>query len=392
LLPDLPQLAWPLLTSPSIITEGADPRDLTLLLIYVGATLGISFLCSLLEAALLSVPIGTLAERRESGRGARHLFELKSERIDDAISAILTLNTISNTLGATLAGAQAHKITDDFWVGVFSGILTFLILTISEIIPKTIGATYSRSLIGFVGYVLAFLTRVMAPILVFTRALTRLLTRGETVGISRGELEAIIDMAATTGDLQRHEKTLYQNVLRLDEIRIGDVMTPRTVCWMLPGETTIEEFLGEPEGRSYTRIPLYRGNRDEVTGYLFQRDVLRAVAEGRSRQDTLQEYQREVRYLPEVATLRKALTALAEGRESMAMVADEHGGTCGLVTVEDIFETILGVEIVDEVDEVADLRDRAQSLRDQRLSRMEDRRQLRLPREPEEEEEPPAPR
>jgi CBS domain containing-hemolysin-like protein len=129
-----------------------------------------------------------------------------------------------------------------------------------------------------------------------------------------------------------------------------------------------------------------------VTGYLFQRDVLRAVAEGRSRQDTLQEYQREVRYLPEVATLRKALTALAEGRESMAMVADEHGGTCGLVTVEDIFETILGVEIVDEVDEVADLRDRAQSLRDQRLSRMEDRRQLRLPLEPEEDEEPPETR
>ena len=169
-----------------IIDPDVESIEITLLIVYVAFTLGVSFLCSLLEAALLSVPVATLADQKENGRGARWLHDLKSERLDDAISAILTLNTISNTLGATLAGAQAHKITADFWVGVFSGALTFMILTFSEIIPKTLGATYSRSLIGFVGYTLKMMTFAMAPVLVFTRALTRLLTRGEAKGISRG--------------------------------------------------------------------------------------------------------------------------------------------------------------------------------------------------------------
>ncbi len=367
-----------------ILAEDVDPGQISLLVLYVSATLGISFLCSLLEATLLSVSLASLSERKESGRGVRWLYELKSSRIDDAISAILTLNTISNTLGATLAGAQAHKITDDFWVGVFSGVLTFLILTLSEIIPKTLGATYARSLAGFVGYSLKTMTVTMAPVLFFTRALTGLLTRGEASGISRGELEAIIDMAATTGELRRHEKALYLNILRLDEIQLGDVMTPRTVTYMLPAETTIEEFLSDPQGKSHTRIPLYEDNRDNVIGYIFQRDVLRAVTEGCTRNAPLSEYSREVKYLPEIGSLRKALNELVNGKDSLVMVADEHGGTCGLVTVEDIFETILGIEIVDEVDQVADLRDRAKWVRDRRLARIEDGLQLRLPLSPEE--------
>ena len=186
-------------------------------------------------------------------------------------------------------------------------------------------------------------------------------------------------MAATTGELHGHEKALYQNILRLDEIHIGDVMTPRTVLYSLPADTTIAEFLADPEGHVYSRVPLYEGDRDHVVGYLFQRDALRAISEGHSREAPLSEFSRDVRYLPEVASLRKALDELAHGRESLAMVADEHGGTCGLVTVEDIFETILGIEIVDEVDQVADLRARAKSYRDRRLSRLQSRRQLRLP-------------
>ncbi len=361
-----------------------DPLDAewTLLIVYATVTLGLSFLCSLLEAALLSVPLATLTDRRDTGRGVRWLYELKTHRIDDAISAILTLNTISNTLGATLAGAQMRKIADDFWVGVFSGVLTFMILTFSEIIPKTLGATYSRSLVGFVGYCLKGMTAVMAPVLFFTRALTGLLTRGEKHGISRGELEALIDMAATTGELRRHEKDLYRNILNFDKVQIGDVMTPRTVCYMLPAETTVEEFLADPEGGAYTRIPLYVGNRDHVTGYLFQRDVLRAVAVDGNRTATLGEFAREVRYLPEIGTLRKALDAFVGAREPIAMVADEHGGTCGLLTMEDIVETILGIEIVDEVDQVEDLRERAKQLRERRLGRMRDQRQLRPEGEP----------
>lgn len=351
--------------------------EVTILIIYASLTLGLSFLCSLLEASLFSVSIATLKERSASGRGVRWLLDLKSHRLDDAISAILTLNTISNTLGATLAGAQMRKIANDMWVGVFSGVLTFLILTFSEIIPKTVGATYARGLAGFVGYALRILTVAMTPVLFFTRALTRLLTRGKTSGISRGELEAIIDMAVTTGELHGHESLLYRNILRFDKVQIGDVMTPRTVCYTLPQTTTVEEFLAEPDAAVYSRIPIYGEDRDDVTGYIYQRDILRAAALGADRLAPISDYLREIGYLPEVASLRKALDELAQGRESIVMVADEHGGTCGLVTLEDVLETILGVEIVDEVDEIADLRQRAKQIRERRLARLRERRQLR---------------
>ena len=164
--------------------------------------LGISFLCSLLEAALLSARPANLAELRDSGNsGAGILLAIKQDRLDDAISAILTLNTMAHTLGATMAGAEATRIFGSTWVGVFSGILTFMILVFSEIIPKTLGAVYTRSLAGFVGHTLALLIRLLAPVLVMARALTRMLMRGSEHPFSRGELAAVIETASKEGAL-----------------------------------------------------------------------------------------------------------------------------------------------------------------------------------------------
>ena len=352
---------------------------MTLLLVYVGFALGISFSCSLLEAGLLSARVAALSELAAQGKsGAAKLLEIKKNRIDDAISAILMLNTVANTLGATMAGAEAADYFGSRWVGVFSGVLTFLILIVSEIIPKTLGAVYARSLASLIGHTLDGLTKLMAPFLFLSRAITRALTRGRRSTVSRGELLALIESATADGVLSNDEAQLFANLLRFNEVQVEDVMTPRTVTLMLPAETTIEELLSQPEAEAFSRIPLYREERDNVVGYIVQRDVLRAVA----RQDTnrdrrLEEFMRPISFVPELATVGHALKSMLEKRDSLAMTTDEHGGIAGLISLEDLTETVLGVEIVDESDRVVDMREVAARLRDIRLERLRERRQRR---------------
>jgi CBS domain containing-hemolysin-like protein len=341
------------------------------LLLYVSIALGISFLCSLLEAALLSARPANLADLRDSGNtGAGVLLEIKQDRLDDAISAILTLNTMANTLGATMAGAEAARIFGNNWVGLFSGILAFMILVFSEIIPKTLGAVYTRSLAGFVGRTLTFLIRIMAPILIMARWLTRLLVRGNTDPVSRGELAAVIETASREGALSTEQSQLFVNLLSFDEIQVEDVMTPRTVVVSLPVHATIEELLGSTETDAFSRIPLYRGDHDNIVGYILQREVTKAVATGRERTLPLESFMRDIWFIPELTSIGAALKQFLERREPIAMVTDEHGALAGLVTLEDLTETVLGAEIVDESDTVVDLRRKALELRDRRLERL----------------------
>jgi CBS domain containing-hemolysin-like protein len=342
----------------------------TLLLVYVGFALGISFICSLLEATLLSTRIASLAALSASGnKGATKLRALKQDRIDDAISAILTLNTVANTLGATLAGAQAADYFGSRWVGVFSGVLTFLILIVSEIIPKTLGAVYSRSLSGIVGHTLLALTVAMTPVLLVSRGITRVLTRGRKLTVSRGELSALIEAATHDGTISDEEARLFANLLRSNAVQVEDVMTPRTVTMMLPIDTTIEDLLKRSDADAFSRIPLYKDSRDNVVGYVLQRDVWQAVARSGKRSSLLSEYMRPISFVPELAAVGAALQQMLARRESIAIATDEYGGVAGLVTLEDITETILGVEIVDESDRVVDMRDTAMRLREARLER-----------------------
>lgn len=350
---------------------------MALLLLFVAFSLGISFLCSLLEAAFLSARLSTLSEQRAHGiRGAGLLLDIKRGRVDDAISAILILNTLANTLGATLAGAQAAHVFGSAWVGVFSGVLTFLILVFSEIIPKTLGAVYARALAWFVGWTLHFLTRFLAPVLVVSRVLTRLLTGGKAVPFSRGELVAVISTAVREGALSAEEASIFGNLLRFNDVQVEDVMTPRTVMFMMPVDATAADLLAEPEAEVFSRIPLYRGDHDNVIGYVLLRDVLKALATGGERQQKLESWMREVWFVPELVPVGTALKQFLDRREPIAMVADEHGGLAGLVTLEDLTETILGVEIVDELDRIPDLRQAAIEKRDRRLERLRRKREL----------------
>ena len=352
---------------------------MSLLILYVGLAIGVSFVCSLLEAALLSSRNITLAHQRDEGsRGAGLLLDLKQHRVDDAISAILTLNTVANTLGATLAGAQAARVFGSAWVGIFSGALTLLILVVSEIIPKTLGAVYARRISGFVGWTLQLLTKAMTPALVLSRVLTRLLTRGHVPTLSRGELASTIAAAARQGAISPGESRIFENLLRFEEVRIEDVMTPRTVAVMLPAGATIADLLADREAEAFSRIPLYRDSRDNVVGYVLQREILKRVADGCPQDTTLDSLMRPIPFIPEVATVGAAMRQILERREPIAMAIDEHGGISGLVTLEDLTETVLGVEIVDESDRIVDQREAAATLRDQRMEHM--RRRRRSPR------------
>ncbi len=347
-----------------------------LLVVYIAFSLLIASTFSLLEAVLLSARSAALLERKNAGsRGAGLLLELKRTRIDEALTAILTLNTAANTFGAAMAGAvasEAYGLSE----GIFATILTFLVLVFAEIIPKTIGANYAIAFSGITGWTLHGLVRFMRPLLVVTGGLTRRLTRSGRPPMSREELAAYIAIATREGTIEGTEQKVMANLLRFQEIYISDVMTPRTVVEMLPARTTIEEFLSNRRAKVFSRIPLYRKTFDEVDGYLLVRDLLLDVAEGTDRSQPISRYKRKIGFVPELASIADALQQFLRRREHVAVAIDEYGGVSGLVTLEDILETILGVEIVDEADRVADLRRVAAGLRDRRLVRIRELHQL----------------
>ena len=354
----------------------AHPEHLPMLLVYAGGALAISFFCSLLEATLLSVRVTELMRRSEEGEeGVRQLLLYKEERIEDGIGAILTLNTIAHTIGASLAGAQAARtfssesLPEDVAVAGFSAILTVAVLVATEIIPKTLGTNYASALAPMVGRSIHVLSTLTRPILFVTGFLTRLLSRGEPEGISRGELQALVNMAQSDGAIQHDESRVLTNLLGFDALTVEDVMTPRTVLRMLELDSSIGVVVELDGLAEHTRIPVYKESRDRVQGYVHQRELLRALALGKSRDLPLADFLRSVAVMPESTTLGNALRTFLETRDHMAIVQDDFGGTSGLVTLEDVMETMLGAEIVDESDRVPDLRAFATQLRDQRMER-----------------------
>lgn len=358
---------------PVPIPEGS----VALLAVYAGIALSVSFLCSLLEAALLSVRTVELADRAESGEvDAKRLLAIKENQVADALAAILTLNTIANTIGAALAGAEAGRLWggEKLWVislvSLFTATLAFGILILSEIVPKTLGTVYASKLVGFVSRAVSAMMWALQPVLFLTRGVTRLLTRDSSSSVnapSRGEILAMVAMAAREGALGADDSRLLANVLRYNEIVVDDVMTPRTVVCMLPQETTIGELLRDESCLVYSRLPLFDDKRDNVTGYVLQREVLVAATRGTDHSMPLERFARPACFIPQGQTVGRVLRRLIEQREHMGLVTDEYGGISGIVTLEDLVETTLGVEILDESDRVADLRAEAAKLRERRL-------------------------
>lgn len=326
-----------------------------LLLVYLAMAVGVSFVCSLCEAALLTLTPGD-AEwlvRRSPGVGGR-LRRMK-ERIDRPLAAILTLNTISHTVGAAGVGAQAAVVFGG-WVGVTSAVLTLVILVFSEIVPKTIGAQHARRLAAPTVWTVEGMIWLTYPVVVALEALGRVFKGGGAhEGPSREEVMIMAEMARTGGALNASEGRVISNMMRLREVRVEEVMTPRTVVFMLEAEQTIEDAVKAHPDMRFTRIPLMGDGPDDLKGMVLRTDVYKALAAGRGKAK-LGTLKRELRAVPESATLVSAMEQMADTGAHILLVVDEYGGTSGVVTLEDALETILGREIVDETDPVEDMR------------------------------------
>lgn len=322
------------------------------LLWVVGGALSISFMCSILEAVLLSVTHSYVAVLRERGDRAGELMERLQAKIDEPIAAILTLNTIANTLGASVGGAIALSVLGSAWAVWFGAGLTLAVLIFSEVIPKTLGATYWQRLARPAAYILRAMIVVMKPFVIPLALLTRLINRapGSEKTVSRAEIEILAQIGAREGTLDEEEWRVVSNVIRLDEVAVGEVMTPRTDVVAVPIEASLEEAKTVMIDEGHLRLPVFEGTLDRVQGILLARDLWLADREGTS---SISEVMRPVAFVPTSKLVDELINEMRATRTKMAVVVDEFGGTAGIVTLEDLLEEIVG-EIRDEHEEEPD--------------------------------------
>ncbi len=329
---------------------------MTLLFFYLSLAIGVSFLCSILEAALLSVTPAHIAVLNERGaRAGRHLREFKRD-IDRPLAAILSLNTIAHTFGAAGVGAQAQLIFGSAYVTISSALITLAILIFSEIIPKTLGARYWKQLSAFTGWGCLVLIWTMWPLVWLSKQVTRLLSHGKHVpSVSREEFRALAQIGSREGVFEQEESNIFLNLIRFGAIRVQDIMTPRVVVKKFQQDTTLTEIMDMADELVFSRYPVYGDSDEDIKGYVLKADMMLALARGQ-RERSLNELTREVLFVPEFISLRVLFGQLLEEQEHFAVVVDEYGGFSGVVTMEDVLETLLGIEIVDESDTIEDLR------------------------------------
>lgn len=342
-----------------------------LLIVFVTITVLFSFLCSISEAVLLSVTTAHISvlEQEEKSSGPL-LRELKND-INKPLAAILTLNTIAHTAGAVGAGAQASIVFGSAWVGLFSAILTLLILIFSEIIPKTLGATYWRALAGITAHSVKYLIRVLYPFVVMSEFLTSGLSRDKKIeGFSREEFAAMAELGEQEGQLEERESRILKNMFLLHDMLVTDVMTPRPVVFSLPESVTVTEYFDQHYDSRYSRIPIYAEDAELFTGFVLKDDLL--LAQARNNTDkTLETYRRELSTLSDTTTISDAFEQVLHKRIHIMVIVDEYGGMEGIITMEDILETLLGLEIMDESDKTADMQKYAKRMWKKRAQAME---------------------
>ncbi len=333
-----------------------------LLFLYVMIALGFSFLCSIAEAVLLSVTTPYITLLQQQGNKAGELLGQLKADINSPLAAILTLNTVAHTIGAAGAGAQAASVFGSAYVGVASAVLTLLILVFSEIIPKTLGAHYWKQLAPLTAYVLLGLVRLLYPFVKLSEVLTRGLTHGPGLtGFNREELSAMAELSASEGQLARQEMHILKNLLRLRDTRVTDAMTPRTVIFSLADDLTVEEFFWKHEDQRFSRIPLYTSRQGELNGFVLRSDLLLAQARGNTG-SKLATYRRAMPALPATTSLSRAFDEFLSQRAHIMMIVNEYGSVMGILTLEDILETLIGLEIIDEGDATTDMQQHARRL------------------------------
>ena len=341
------------------------------LIAVVGAVVFISALCSLFEAVLYSVPISHVEGLAQAGHASGRILRRLRSNVDRPISAILSLNTVANTGGGAISGAVAvnafgeNPMIIDIY---FPAFFTLCILLLSEVIPKTAGVIYSRPISGYIARPLQVLVWVFTPLIELLQFVTRMVSRGNTAqAISEEELIVLARLGQRIGAIEEDEAQVIQNILSLKSKTARDVMTPRTVVFSLSDTLTVEEARKEAPIWSYSRIPVYAEDFEDIVGVVLRRDMLAALAADRGHVK-LSELMRPVHFVVESASLDRLLRMFLERRQHLFVVIDEYGGLAGVLTLEDVLETILGKEIVDESDQVADMRELAHRRRQQTLS------------------------
>ncbi|KPF73900.1 hypothetical protein IP68_15350 [Blastomonas sp. AAP25] len=334
---------------------------MTLLFIYVGSALGISFLCSLLEASLLTITPSAIQTGKTNGARWADGMEVLKRDVDRPLAAILTLNTVAHTMGAAGAGAEYARLFGNSTQAIFAAALTVAVLILTEIIPKTIGARYALQLAPFVGRVLPVMIRLLAPLVWFSQQLTRLITFGQAAHAPkhREELMAVARMGSDSGQLHRQESEVLHNLLQLGEVKTWDIMTPRTVVFGLPKTTPLAEFVGEVRDKPFTRIPISDTDPADVIGFVLKGEVLMHIIEqgDRARQGeaTLDSLIRPMTSTLGTVPVDRLFQRFIEENHHIMLVVDEYGSAQGIVTLEDVVETIFGLEIIDEVDKIPDM-------------------------------------
>jgi len=327
---------------------------------YFFLALGVSFICSTLESVILTVThshIGTLVKTNH--RSGKLLQNLKDD-INRPLAAILTLNTVAHTVGAAGVGAQALKVFGSDSVAITSVILTFCILVFSEIIPKTIGAIYWKKLAAPSAYTIRLLIFLTLPFVWLSKALSATMTpnEDELKKVSREEISAMAEMGEDEGSIDEHESDIIDNLFRLKEMNVDEILTPRSVIFALEDNQTVGQVMDEHEDINFSRIPIFHENIDEIIGIVYKDTLLETMADDYF-EKTMAEIADPVDWVYEEQTVEAVLNKFTKTRSHMFIVKDEFGGTAGIVTLEDCIETLLGVEIMDESDEVADMRELA---------------------------------
>ncbi|GLS28010.1 CNNM domain-containing protein [Marinibactrum halimedae] len=343
---------------------------MVLLVAYVVLAVGISFLCSIAEAVILSVTTSYIAALEQQGKpSGRRLKTLKSD-INSPLAVILTLNTIAHTVGAAGAGAQAAMLFGNVYMGIFSGVLTLVILIFSEIIPKALGAQYWRMLAPTTAFVLSSLVRWMGPFVWLTKKITERMEHSEATlkGFSRQEFAAMAELGREEGELTQQESVVLRNVFLLGERSVNAAMTPRPVVLGFDEAATLASLREKIEAASFSRLPIY-SEPEKVTGFVLRSDLLLAFMRGQD-QDCLQTYARDLPAIVGEASLLQAFETMISRDAHMLLVVDEYGGMRGILTMEDIFENLLGTNIVDERDSVVSMKKLAKRLGSVRWRKM----------------------
>jgi len=330
---------------------------MTLLLTYLFIALFVSFLCSILEAVLLSSTPSYIETLSKNGNAktAKKLKELKSN-IDKPISSILTLNTFAHTMGAAGVGAQAQILFGDEWQTLIAFMLTLLILYTSEIIPKTIGAIYWKNLLTPAAYMISFMIKITYPLVWLSTFLTNYISSGkkDEVNFSRDEIMAVVTMGEKEGSIHSKESVLIENLFKLKNIKTKDIMTPRSVVFALNADVTVEEAIEDDRMYIHSRIPVYGDTIDDIIGVVFNQFILEESVEERDN-TLLKDIAVPVHKISENVPVSLLIDLFVKRKTHLFIVEDNYGQTSGVVTLEDAIETLLGVEIVDEMDEVEDM-------------------------------------